>query len=205
MPKAVADRPDRRQDITQALFRCLKKQGYANTSLKDIAKTADMSPSHLGYYFENKAAILEDLAAAICRQNLAGLPEFTGSTPSPWIDRLADFCLGPGNISTAVLSVIQELAGLAAHDDRLRKIKTRHTTAWRKYLESGFSNWTLRAGLSNRQAAWHAHALIVGFNTNLLFDSQFSRINAHALLTQGLRAFLEPFESQQFYAKAAKR
>jgi hypothetical protein len=125
-----------------------------------------MSPSHLGYYFENKAAILEGLAAAICRANLAGLPEFAGSTANLWIERLADFCFGPGNTSTAVLGVIQELTGLAAQDARLRKIKTRHTTAWRKYLETGFSYWPLRAELSSRRAAWHAHALIVGFTTN---------------------------------------
>jgi hypothetical protein len=64
------------------------------------------------------------------------------------------------------LGVIQELTGLAAQDARLRKIKTRHTTAWRKYLETGFSYWPLRAELSSRRAAWHAHALIVGFTTN---------------------------------------
>src|SRR3974377_650880 len=61
----AASRGDkRRRGIFQALHDCVIAQGYAKTTLADIARAAGMSPSHLLYYFPGRDAILEQTFAA---------------------------------------------------------------------------------------------------------------------------------------------
>ncbi len=186
MARAAAQRDDRRGRISRALYHCIGKSGYANTTLKDIADRAGMSPSHVGYYFDNKGAILEYYAAAICQQNLAALPDANEPDLGKRIDDLADFCLGPGQMNTALLGVIQELTGLAVHDPRLHEIKADHARAWREYLETFFDDVDLTAGLSAGEAARLAHAILIGLNTNTLFDSGLGREQAHEVFRQAL-------------------
>ena len=192
MPRAAPAPPhekgdDRRGRISRALYECISQKGYANTSLKDIADCAGMSPSHVGYYFDNKGAILEHYAEAICRQNLAELPPLGEPDVAKRIDDLADFCLGPGRMNTALLGVIQELTGLAVHDDRLHQIKADHARDWRKYLERFFADVSLPRGMTAQGAAWRAHALLIGLNTNTLFDLELGRARAHDLFRTSLR------------------
>lgn len=54
-----------RGGIFKALHDCIVEQGYARTSLTDVARAAGMSPSHLLYYFPGKDAILEDYFAHV--------------------------------------------------------------------------------------------------------------------------------------------
>ena len=187
MKRALQPRPDRRGLITRALYRCISEQGYANTTLKDIADRAEMSPSHVGYYFNNKVEILEGYAELVCRQNLAALPDVGEPDLERLIDELATFCLGEGQMTTGLLGVIQELTGLAVHDPRLFEIKAQHTEAWREYLEALFGRVTPANGLSAREAAWLAHAILVGLNTNTLFDSDLDREVAHDMFRRALR------------------
>ena len=190
MPRAAPQRDDRRGRITRALYHCISEKGYANTTLKDIADRAGMSPSHIGYYFDNKAAILEHYAAAICHQHLSSLPDPEEPDLERRIDALADFCLGPGQMNTALLGVIQELTGLAVHDERLHQIKAHHARAWREHMECFFGDVTLAPGLSAKDAARVTHAILVGLNTNTLFDSGVSRSQAHELFRQALRGLV---------------
>ncbi len=69
MPKAAAQRAgpgrrdsrgdQRRRRIFKSLHDCILSQGYVKTTLADIASGADMTASHLLYYFKGKEAILE--------------------------------------------------------------------------------------------------------------------------------------------------
>ncbi|HEX2483980.1 MAG TPA: TetR/AcrR family transcriptional regulator [Myxococcota bacterium] len=194
MPRAAPERRDRRALVARALYHCISERGYANTSLKDIADRAGMSPSHVGYYFDNKPAILEYYAASICARNLRELPDAGEPELGKLIDRIADFCLGEGQMSGGLLKVIQELTGLAVHDERLHEIKAQHAEGWRRYLEGVFERAGPAPGLSAREAAWLAHAMIVGLNTNALFDGELRREDAHRILRLALRSLagLEP-------------
>ena len=178
---------DRRAVIAKALYACVTKQGYANTSLTDIAGEAKMSPSHISYYFENKRAILEHYSLGLCEQILDGLPDLSEPDSERLSDTLANFCFGEGQLNTALLSMIQEISGLAAHDSRIRRIKTYHATAWRKYLEAFFAQVGTAPGMRPGDAARLAHAVLVGLNTNTLFDRGMNRRTAHRLFRQTLR------------------
>jgi len=187
MARAAAHRIDRRAQIARALYACICGQGYARTSLTDIAGEAKMSVSHVGYYFENKATILEYYAAGLCEQIVEGLPDLDEPDPERLVEAIANFCFGLGQQNRALLGVIQEITGLAVHDPRIKRIKSNHSKAWRDYLEAYFEQTTLRQGLSVRDAARSVHAMLVGLDTNLLFDRSMSRESAHDLFLRTLR------------------
>ncbi len=48
----------RRQQIVKALYRCLLKKSYKDTTIKDIATEADINHGMLHYYFKEKEEIL---------------------------------------------------------------------------------------------------------------------------------------------------
>jgi AcrR family transcriptional regulator len=50
--------PDRREQIVLAAARVLGTQGYASTSLKDIAVAADVTPALIYHYFDSKEDLL---------------------------------------------------------------------------------------------------------------------------------------------------
>ena len=201
MAKAARARPDRRREIARALYECIRRQGYAQTTLKDIAARAGMSPSHVGYYFENQAAILEYYAEAVCAQNLRLLPDPSEPDLGALLDRIADFCFAEGQTSHGLLGMIQELGGLAVHEPRLHEIKSRHSTQWREYLERVFQRADTQG--SPRDAAFEAHALMVGLSTNTFFDEGLDRASALALFRQGLRSIARLDEASPRTARRA--
>lgn len=187
MARAAEQRADRRAEIAKALYACMSNRGYANTRLKDIADAAGMTPSHVGYYFDDQAAILEYYTTELCERIVGSFPDLDDADPARLADRIAAFCFGESQLNTAFLGVIQELSGLAVHDARLHQIKREHATAWRAYLEEFFERVRPRDGLSPREAAWLAHAMLVGLDTNTLFDRGLSRETAHELFRRELR------------------
>ncbi len=44
--------------ILDAAYRCIAKEGYAHTSLRQIAKTAGVSVSQISYHYQNKEGLL---------------------------------------------------------------------------------------------------------------------------------------------------
>jgi AcrR family transcriptional regulator len=61
----VEGRPDRRRQIVAAATTVLGRQGYANTSLKQVASQAGIAPGLLHYYFQSKEELLVEVVAAI--------------------------------------------------------------------------------------------------------------------------------------------
>ena len=64
----VESRPDRKMQIVTAAAAVLGRQGYANTSLKQVAQEAGIAPGLLHYYFQSKEDLLLEVVAAIERQ-----------------------------------------------------------------------------------------------------------------------------------------
>ena len=188
MARAASVRTDRRDAISRALYECIIDQGYANTTLTDVAARAGMSPSHVGYYFADKADILIHYTRWLCDRIVAGFPAFDGSrSPADLIDEVAAFCFDEGQPNTEFLGVVQELSGLAVHDEALREIKSQHTQQWHRFLQTLFDTVPPVAGLDARDAARIAHALLAGLDTNTVFDPTLSRGAAQQLFRETLR------------------
>ncbi len=169
---------DRRSKITHALYQCIARQGYANVKFNDVAAVANMSPSHLGYYFQNKAAVLEYYVSRICRKNLDELPPLTEADMAKQIELLVNFCFGSSMMNENLMGVMKELNGLAVHDPALNKIKTNHTAEWKAYLGQFFENARV---VNSGEAATKAHAMLTGLNTDVLFDEALSVEEAGAI------------------------
>lgn len=56
---ARLNKEDRKQKILQAAQRVFAEKGFAGTSIKDIAREADMSPALLYTYFDSKATLYD--------------------------------------------------------------------------------------------------------------------------------------------------
>lgn len=185
-PAAV--RTDRREVISRALYGCITEQGYANTSLTDIAARAEMSPSHVGYYFDDKAAILVHYTRWLCARIVAGFPTLDPDrSADELVDDVVAFCFGEGQPNTEFLGVVQELSGLAVHDEALREIKSQHTQHWRRFLQTLFDTITPVAGLDSRDASRITHALLAGLDTNSVFDPTLTRATAQQLFRDTVR------------------
>jgi AcrR family transcriptional regulator len=61
---ATEPRVDRRQQIVAAATAVLGRQGYASSSLKQVAKEAGIAPGLLHYYFQSKEELLLEVVAA---------------------------------------------------------------------------------------------------------------------------------------------
>jgi len=55
----------RRQEISQALYRCIAKRGYSNTTVRNIAQEAGMRSGLIHHYFSSKDEILVVLTQSI--------------------------------------------------------------------------------------------------------------------------------------------
>ena len=59
---------ERRAEISQGLYRCIVKRGYANTSVRDIAREAGLGLGLITCYFEGKDDILHTMTQEICER-----------------------------------------------------------------------------------------------------------------------------------------
>lgn len=161
----------RRDVIFRALHECVVDKGYAATSLADIARRADMSPSHLLYYFPGKDAVLVQYFTAMKRRIFARLESIRHEPPARQVDLLARLFFSGSAISKSENGVMLECFGVAVHDKQLRQAKTRldrHCKAHlREFLEKS------PCGRDNAaDAAEVAYALLVGLRTATYFDER---------------------------------
>src|SRR5579864_4359664 len=66
--KETGAEPGRRGQIVRAATAVLARQGYGETSLKDVACEAGVAPGLLHYYFESKHDLLLEVVSAMERE-----------------------------------------------------------------------------------------------------------------------------------------
>jgi AcrR family transcriptional regulator len=128
----------RKKEISQALFRCIVKQGYINTSIRGIAKEAGILPGLIHHYFSNKDEILFHMTETIYNHYLALFAEFMEShhaeTPLKKMELGFDFLFLKIIRQKELSKVVYEMVALAPHNvevDRSLKILTRR---YRKFV-----------------------------------------------------------------------
>src|ERR1700722_17526864 len=114
-----------RRKILLALDRCMRAKGYGAVSVADIAAEADMSPSHLRYYFDSKEKILEVYFERLCDHILADILRIERSTPEAWLDKFVDYTMGTETTDRASLAILIEIFAVAVHNEALGKLKAR--------------------------------------------------------------------------------
>jgi AcrR family transcriptional regulator len=178
---------ERRQSIIRALNRCIRKRGFSKSSLTDIAVEAGMSPSHIRYYFDGKAAILEALLEQTCRQILENIHAIDTSDPWDWFEEFATFFIGNPWITPSRLSVVMEMFGVSVHDDTLRRIKADYDLEIRRVLENFFERVGCAETLTPKDAAEVAQALEAGIKFNAVIQDTFDPEHARHIFISGIR------------------
>lgn len=184
--KAPTSVDEWRTHISKALYHCVRKNGYAFTSLNTLAAEAGMSASHLRYYFGGKEAVLEFYVEQLCAKFIEQLDTMKGLPPTQRIDALAEFCFGE-KVSPQRLGVLQEIFALTIHHPRMRRMKSDYDAHVRTMLAEMFAKVKRAPGLSVADAARLGHALVEGFLHDAVFDSEPTLATPRRLFRETMR------------------
>jgi AcrR family transcriptional regulator len=70
---------DNREKILQAAFTVLSRQGYENTSIKDIAETAGVAQGLIHYHYKSKQQLVVAVLDYVCKKIEVGLEGEAGA------------------------------------------------------------------------------------------------------------------------------
>jgi AcrR family transcriptional regulator len=73
----------RADEIVEAAFRCLARDGYAATSMQRIADEAGLSKRMLHYYFDTRERLFEEVVRRVGDRLLAGVADAVASLDQP--------------------------------------------------------------------------------------------------------------------------
>lgn len=185
-PAATGMRGDkRRRSILKALHDCVIEQGYAKTTLADVARGAGMSPSHLLYYFDGTDAILARYFAIVGRRIIERLEGFRGEQPERQIGLLAELFFAGRAIKKSEIGFMLECFGVAVHDKRLRSEKTAIDRFCKEYLRQLFERSPCGPAQA-KTSAEIAYAMLVGLRTAAYFDERLGPRHARRLFHEAM-------------------
>jgi AcrR family transcriptional regulator len=161
----------RRARILAAFHDCIIDKGYAKTTLRDVAKAAGISASHLLYYFPGKDSILEYYFEDVALKIAGRIESFRAAEPLPQIDLLSDLFFAGKGITRSEIGFMLECFGVAVHDKKLRKEKKKLDRFCKAYLAELFSQLPSGSGKA-QQHAEIAYAILIGLRTAAYFDKR---------------------------------
>jgi AcrR family transcriptional regulator len=195
------DTKNRRALIVAALRRCMISKGYAETSLTDLAKAAQMSVSHLLYYYASKEAVLLDLSMQLNEQILLDIGAHHQEPPEERIHVLVDNVFVHGAITRGELGLVREIIALSTHRPALRASLENYARRMIDYLEDLFSKTPRQPGLSAVDAAEIAGALWIGLVINTDYDARLDNNRARRLFRRSLLSLANLDPSLSFVVK----
>ena len=176
----------RRKSIFRSLHTCIIKKGYSKTTLADIAESANMSPSHLLYYFKGKEAILEEYFQSVALQILERLESFREHPPKKQIDLLSELFFTGAGITKSEIGFMLECFGVAVNDKVLRKEKAELDVQCKEYLADLFNDTPRPLLPSAEDCAEVCYAVLIGLRSAVFFDDKVELANAHSLFHRSM-------------------
>ncbi|MDH3509816.1 MAG: TetR/AcrR family transcriptional regulator [Gammaproteobacteria bacterium] len=180
----------RRKIILEAFHDCIIREGYSKTSLQDVAEAAEMTPSHLLYYFSGKSAMLEFYFESVSQRIMDRIDGFRHESPARQVELLADLYFAGKGITNAETGFMLECFGVAVHSDSLHGEKAKLDKFGKAHLEELFiATGCSRAAATDR--AEEAYALLVGLRTSAFFDNRVSLRRARNLFRATVLGFAD--------------
>ena len=185
-PQALKAEPSSRGDlqrrkILNALHDCIIAKGYSKTTLRDVARKAGMSASHLLYYFPGKDAILEHYFQKVAEILMQRIEGFREQPPAQQIELLSDLFFAGKGLTRSEIGFMLECFGVAVHDQTLRKLKTELDRNNKAYLKDLFLSLAGENEQFAEDAAEIAYAVLIGLRTAAYFDTQLDLPQARRL------------------------
>ncbi len=191
--KKTSDKRDsrgkqRRRVIFKSLHDCILAKGYVKTTLADIAEGADMSASHLLYYFKGKEDILEQYFEMVSVRFLERIDEFRTLPPREQIQSLSDFWFKGEAGTIKEIGFMLECFGAAVNDDVLRVTKAEFDERCKAYLVEIFEASPSVFMQSSKDAAEISYGLMIGLRSAVYFDTDIDLPDAHRLFLNSMLA-----------------
>jgi AcrR family transcriptional regulator len=152
--------------------------GFSKTTLADIARAADMAPSHLLYYFRGKDAMLEHYFRDVGTRITERIESFRGERPERQLELLGELFFAGRIITRSEIGLMHECFGIAVHDDRIKQIKTEFDARTKSYLEDLFRQLPGRSMFRAKDATEVAFAILFGLRTAVFFDDDLDQARA---------------------------
>ncbi len=161
----------RRARILSAFHQCIIAKGYSNTTLRDVAREAEMSESHLLYYIPGKNTMLENYFDIMVQKFIERIESFRGEPVERQIDLLADLYFAGKGVTRSEIGIMLEFFGVAVHDKPLRRLKIKFDRFCKAYLKELFKQSP--CGPENAAAyAEISYAMLIGLRTAAFFDKR---------------------------------
>ena len=184
--KAASKGELRRRRIFRSLHDCILDKGYVKTTLADIAEGADMSASHLLYYFKGKEAILEQYFESVSVRFLERIDAFSKQEAKEQIQSLADFWFKGEASTRKEIGFMLECFGAAVNDDVLRVTKAEFDVRCKAYLADIFDNAPSIFMDEAKDAAELSYAMMIGLRSAVYFDEDIDLKDAHRLFLNSM-------------------
>ena len=175
----------RRQLILTAFHDCIINKGYAKTTLRDVAKGAGMTASHLLYYFPGKDAILEQYFENVSYTIIERLESFGSETPQRQIDLIAELFFAGKGITRSEIGFMLECFGVAVHDQQLHDHKKKLDRFCKAYLQDLFRQSPCGPDRAE-DSAEIGYSMLIGLRTAAFFDKRLKLSRALRLFRDGM-------------------
>jgi len=171
---------ERRAQILSAFHHCIITKGYAKTTLRDVAREAEMTESHLLYYIPGKDTMLEHYFDNMAQKFIERIEGFRGESVERQIGLLAGLYFAGKGITRSEIGVMLECFGVAVHDKPLRRLKNNFDRFCKKYLQELFEQSP--GGQESATAyAEISYAMLIGLRTAAFFDERLGLPRARTL------------------------
>jgi len=192
--KSVAAAPDRRDSrgnqrrraIFRSLHDCILAKGYVKTTLADVAEGADMSASHLLYYFKGKEDILEQYFERVSERFLARIGSFRDQPAREQIQSLADFWFKGEASTRQEIGFMLECFGAAVNDPVLQVTKADFDLRCKHYLAEIFRAAPAVVMGNTKDAAEISYSVMIGLRSAVYFDDDIDLKDAHRLFIRSM-------------------
>ena len=182
---------ERRRHIISAFIKCVKRHGYFNTTMAEIAAEADIQPGHLTYYFSNKKEILHCCYVSQAAVIVDGLERATNYHGDKKIEYLARFFFTDNRVVNCFTTGFMfEAFGVALNDPEIRVDREAMDEKIRANLVTVLEDLQVGdgGGCSLRDKAEIAYAIIPGLKFTLFFGKQSGLEEGRELFVKTLRA-----------------
>ncbi len=176
----------RRRRIYRSLHDCILEKGYIKTTLLDIAQGADMTASHLLYYFKGKEDLLGQYFENVSVQFMQQLDDFRKLDIEGQIRALTDFWFERDSGTYKEIGFMLECLGAAVNEEALRGTKAEFDAHCKAFLKQIFESAPGNVLGTAKDSAELTHAMMMGLRSAVYFDDDIDLEQAHGLFLNTL-------------------
>ena len=176
----------RRRRIFKSLHDCILDKGYTRTTLLDIAQGADMTASHLLYYFNGKEDLLGQYFENVSIQFMKQLDEFGHLDTLGQIHGLTDFWFKGEASSRKEIGFMLECFGAAVNEEVLRGTKAEFDMRCKAFLSEIFASAPDNFMGNSKASAELSYATMIGLRSAVYFDDDIDLEEAHGLFLSSM-------------------